>query len=292
LVSRRPVEWFRNEECYGVDALAGWIGHSAVRAVLERRGVAAETTVMLFAEFLVDQVQVIRFCARVFEVAYRFPDGSEEPSPFDRAGPEHWPLTPAQRAMTDRAVGDFRAVVIFTALALARAGVPLDPQWDGDLAVVGQLLLLPGAGHEIPWDDPPAVLAAKLQAPGISAVFRDGRAVTARDGRSERAAINIDRIRRHVRTQAGGLHLPMPYAHAGTRATPRTVLVRREVLREVLDRFPDITVSRIRQTFDHSAAMPGGHLRVTLAERLGRPASKPSRQTLYSDLAALGRAEG
>jgi hypothetical protein len=34
--------------------------------------VAAETTVMPFAEFLVDQVQVIRFCARVFEVAYRF----------------------------------------------------------------------------------------------------------------------------------------------------------------------------------------------------------------------------
>jgi hypothetical protein len=221
-VPQRPAEWFRNEERYGVDALAGWIRHPAVRGILERRSVPAEITVLLFAEFLVDQVQMIRFCSRVFDVAYRFPDGTEEPNPFDHAEPEHCSLTPAQRAMTDRAVGDFRAVVMFTALDLARAGHPLDPQCDGDLAVVGQLLLLPSTGHEIPWDDPPAVLAGKLQAPGISAVFRDGRAVTARDGRSERAAINIDRIRRHVRTGASGPHLRCR-THAAKRATPRPV---------------------------------------------------------------------
>jgi hypothetical protein len=99
VVSQRPAEWFRNEERNGVDALAGWIRHPSVRGVLERRGVAAETTVMLFAEF---------------------PDGTEEPNPFDRAEAEHWPLTPAQRGMTDhRADGDLLGRHRYTPMSAA-----------------------------------------------------------------------------------------------------------------------------------------------------------------------------
>jgi hypothetical protein len=205
-------DFFHKEERYGRSALAAWIGHPAIPAIIERRRVAAETTTMLFEKYLVDQLQIVRFCFRVFDVGVRYSDGQEEPNPFDPSDPEGWPLSSSERAAAPRNVADFMAVVLFTMNDLVSAHVPLDPEWAGDLVVVGQVLLLPRAGYTIPWDTPPAVLADKLQPVGISAIYRDGRSTVSRDGRPERAAINIDRIRRHVRAVEGGRDLRMPYA--------------------------------------------------------------------------------
>jgi hypothetical protein len=284
---RRPVDgFFRNEEQYAAAALAGWAGHPALPSVVERRRVAAETTTMLFERYLADQVQVLRFCCRIFDISFRYPDGSEEPNPFDPQDPEGWPLSPAERAAAGRSAADFRAVVTFTASDLVQAGVPLDPGWDGDRVIIAELLLLPrAAGHAIPWSDAPAVLAARLQPPGISAVYRDGRTTTSRDGRSERAAINIDRIRRDYRARQGARALPMPYAGGQPRKAPRQQ-ARRDALRTVRARFPDASVALILQTYDYSAQTPGGYLRTLLAERPGAPQPKPSPSTLHADLSA------
>jgi hypothetical protein len=286
---RRPVDgFFRNEEQYAAAALAAWAGHPALPPGIERRRVAAETTTMLFERYLADQVQVLRFCCRIFDISYHYPDGSEESNPFDPQDPQCWPLSPAERASASRSAADFRAVVTFTASDLAQAGVPLDPGWDGDRVIIAQLLLLPRAsGHAIPWSDAPAVLAARLQPPGISAVYRDGRTTTSRDGRSERAAINIERIRRDYRARQGGRALPMPYAGGQPRKAPRQQ-ARRDALRAVRARFPDASAARILRTYDHTARTPGGYLRTLLAERPGAPQPKPSPSTLYADIRALG----
>lgn len=280
-------ELFGNEQQYAITAVAGWIAHPAVRRVVDRRRVQAETMTMLFEPFLVDQVQVLRFCCRVFDVAIRYPDGQEETNPFDRNDPQAWLLTPAERAVVDEHVSGFRAVVEFAMLDLTAAGVPLDPEWDGDRVAVGELLLLSRAGHSIPWDDPAPELAAKLQVPGVSAIHRDGRGGVARDGRGERAAINADRIRTRVRAQAGGRNLSMPYAGGAQRRTPVDKQIRQDVLREVLERFPQATVAMIRRDFDNSERTAGGTFRQLWTTRLGRQPSKPSRDTLHKDFLAI-----
>jgi hypothetical protein len=60
---------FKTEEQQAVDALARWIGHPAVRSVIERRRAGAEAVVMPIERHLTDQVQVIRFCWHVYEIA-------------------------------------------------------------------------------------------------------------------------------------------------------------------------------------------------------------------------------
>jgi hypothetical protein len=59
----------------------------------------------------------------------------------------------------------------------------------------------------------------------ITAVTRDGRQALARDGRSERAAVNIDRIRKDMQERHGGRNLRMPYAGGGPRRAPRTAIM-------------------------------------------------------------------
>ena len=56
--------YFRNDEQYGLAALAGWIKRPAIPSAIERRRVAAETTTMLFRPYLHDQIQILRFCSR------------------------------------------------------------------------------------------------------------------------------------------------------------------------------------------------------------------------------------
>ncbi len=287
-VNERIAGGYADEERFGIDGFAAWIGHPGVRSVIEGRREAAETATVLFARHLVDQVQVLRFCSRVFDIGARCPDGAQEPNPFDSTSPGQWPLTLTRRVGADRAVGAFRAVVCFAVSDLVHGGVPLDPGRDEDRVVVAQLLLLPRAGHEIAWDDPAAELAGKLQPPDVSAIFRDARGAIARDGRSQRAATNIEGIRQRIRAEQGRASLRVAYAHGQPRATPKPVVARRDAVRQVLARFPDATVARVRQTYASTGGTPGGYLRTLLTASLGSAPAKPSATTLHDDFRVLG----
>jgi hypothetical protein len=282
--------WYKNEESYAHAAAASWIGHAAVEPGIGRFGPAAAVVTALFARHLTDQKQVFRFCLRAFDMNVVYPDGSEEPNPFDPDDRRAWRLTAGERTAATAVVGAFRFVTTHAAAELADVGVPLDPGWPGDLVAIGALLLLPVAGYAIPWAEPPDRLAGLLQSPGISAITRDGRDTQARDGRSERAAVNIDRIRKRVRAEHGAQDLRMAYAGGGLRKTPRTSVVRREVLGELRKRFhaDRVTVASIRGSYDRSANTHGGFLRTRLTARLGAQQPKPSKTTLYADFRALG----
>jgi hypothetical protein len=288
VVLSKTDKLFHNEETAGRAVFARWIGHPATRAIITRRLVAAETVTMPVARFLVDQIQVIRFCTRIFEVGVRYPDGTEEPNPFDPADPQGWPMTPHDRRRAIVAISDLHAIVQFTLSDLVTAGVPVAAGWDGDRANVAQVLLTP----QLPWHLPAGEIADLVQPVGISTIWRDGTTVTARAGRPERAAINVDRIRRLVENdQTAPVRASAAYAGGHQRATPRASVVRREILRDLIDRFPKATVATIHQTYDNSDKTPGGFLRVQLAARLNGQSAKPSRSTLHNDLRVLAGQE-
>jgi hypothetical protein len=73
--------------------------------------------------------------------------------------------------------------------------------------VIAVLLLLPLAGYEVPWDADPRDLVEQLQPPGVSAIARDGRGASARDGRSDAMARYADRIRKTIREEAGAARI-------------------------------------------------------------------------------------
>lgn len=79
-----------------------------------------------------------------------YPDGSEEPNPFDPEGPAPWPLTKRERELVRYIAAIFHLLVRTVAAELYDAGVGLDPEWGGDQAVLAVLLLLPALGYLIP----------------------------------------------------------------------------------------------------------------------------------------------
>ena len=233
-------------------------------------------------------------CWRICGIGPVYPDGSEEPNPFDPEGPAPWPLTEREREQAGYIAAFFHRLVLMVVAGLCDAGVPLDPEWAGDQAVCAVLLLLPALGYEIPWDGKIDEFAAMIQPPGVSAFARDGRSTSARDGRPDAMARNADRIRKHIRAENGGRELRVPYAQGTGRALPRATVIRREVLAEIMADNPTVTVSRILMTYDMSDRTPGGRLRRQLKQRLeaeGQPVpDKPSQSVLYEDLTHLSDA--
>ena len=175
---------FQAEEQQAIDAVARWVGHPAVRGVIERRRIGAETVVMPIGRMLTGQVQVIRFCWHVFGLA------GIEPGWELRNG-EPWMLTISEMNTIDRVEADLRAVVQMAVKELAAAGVGLVPSWTGDHVVVAELLLL-----DVTWDLPARELAEALQPPAIGAIQIDASGTTHRRGTGERANNNIAALRR------------------------------------------------------------------------------------------------
>lgn len=223
-----------------------------------------------------------------------YPDGSEEPNPFDPQGPAPWPLAERERELAEYIAAAFHLVVRTVAAELRDAGVPLDPEWDGDQAILAVLLLLPALGYLIPWDGEIGEFAEGIQPPGVSAFTRDGRSASARDGRPDDMARNADRIRKLIRAENGGCELHVSYAQGTGRAKPRATVIRREVLAEIMADDPAVTVSQILRSYDYSNRTPGGRLRHQLRQRLeaeGCPGpGKPAQSVLYDDVAYLSGA--
>lgn len=285
----RPL--FQKEEEYARAAASSWIAHPAVRGALDAARPNALAVTALLLPHMANQIQCMRFCWRICGIGPVYPDGSEEPNPFDPEGPAPWPLTKPERELAGYIASAFHLLVRTVAAELCDADVPLDPEWDGDQAVLAVLLLLPALGYLIPWDEKIYEFAELLQPPGVSAFTPDGRSTSARDGRPDDMARNADRIRKLIRAENGGRELHVPYAHGTRRAKPRATVIRREILAEILANDPTVTVSWILRTYDYSDRTPGGRLRHQLRQRLeaeGCPApGKPSQSVLYDDFTFL-----
>lgn len=280
------VKRFQAGEQQATDALARWIGHSAVRLVIERRRIGAETVVQPIRRLLVDHIRVNRFCRDIYGIAAVGPD-------WEFRQREPWMLTTSERSVIERVESDFKGVVQLTVSELLGAGVGLAPDWPGDKAIVGELLLL-----DIPWDLPARRLAADLQPPPIAAIRIDASGTSVRHGIWERAESNITSLRRSYEQHLHGPPPRAPYAGGGKRAAGDPTRRRREALRQVLDQWPDATASRIWTTFgDHTlqrggqARTPGGYLRQLLEDaRPGETVARPSKSTLHADLKVLREA--
>jgi hypothetical protein len=292
--SEKAGPLFEKEEQYARAAASSWIAHSAVRGALDVARPNAVAVTVLLLPHMADQVQCMRFCWRVCGIGPVYPDGSEEPNPFDPEGPAPWPLTKRERELAGYIAAGFHLLVRTVAAELCGAGVPLDPEWGGDQAVLAVLLLLPALGYLIPWGGKIGEFAEVLQPPGVSAFTPDGRSASARDGRPDDMARNADRIRKLIRAEKGGRELHVPYAHGTGRGKPRATVIRREILGEILADDPTVTVPRILGTYDYSDRTPGGRLRRQLRQRLEAEdcpvPGKPSQSVLYDDLAFLSDA--
>jgi hypothetical protein len=275
---------FEAEERQAIDVLARWVGDPAVRGIIERRRVGAETVVMPIERLLTDQIQVIRFCWHVYGIV------GIEPGWELRVG-KPWRLTTSQMNVIDRVEADFRGIVQLAVNELAGAGVSLVPTWTGDHVVVGELLLL-----DITWDLPARELAESLQPPAIGAIHVDASETIHRRGSGERANSNIGALGRAYEHHRYGSPPRAPYADGGKRALPKTTRLRRQALAKVCEKWPDVTASQIFTTFgDHGvqrggqARTPGGYLRQLLEQGAGPGAivDPPSKSTLHDDLKAL-----
>jgi hypothetical protein len=292
--SEKAMPLFEKEEQYARAAASSWIAHPAVRSALDAARPNAVAVTALLLPHMADQVQCMRFCWRVCGIGPVYPDGSEEPNPFDPEGPAPWPLTKSEHELAGYIAAVFHSLVRTVAAELCDVGVPLDPEWDGDQAVLAVLMLLPALGYLIPWEGKIDEFAEVLQPPGVSAFTPDGRSASARDGRPDSMARNADRIRKLIRAENSGRELHVSYARGTGRALPRATVIRREILAEILADDPAVTVSDILRTYDYSEHKPGGRLRHQLRQRLeaeGWPVpGKPSQSVLYDDFTYLSGA--
>jgi hypothetical protein len=211
---------FEVEADYALRAASSWIGRPDAREVVEYVREAALACVMPLEVHMTGQKQVLRFCWRMCKINAVYPDGRQEPNPFDPDGPEPWPLSEEEI----KAAGFYAAVlhrlVRAAADELAGRGVPIDAEWSGDQAALACLIVMHALDFEIPWDGPIEQFAADLQPPGVSALTPDGRSVSARDGRPDALARNADRIRKLLREDQGGRELGVPYARGDHRRQP------------------------------------------------------------------------
>ena len=98
-----------------------------------------------------EQVQTTRFCWWVCRIGPLLPDGREDHGPFRSDSADPWLLSEQEREIAGYLAALFRQkIVLVIAQELAEAGVPLDPVWPGDQAVLAVLLLLPAIGYDIP----------------------------------------------------------------------------------------------------------------------------------------------
>ena len=81
--SEKAMPLFEKEEQYARTAASSWIAHPAVRSALDAARPNAVAVTALLLPHMADQVQCMRFCWRVCGIGPVYPDGSEEPNPFD-----------------------------------------------------------------------------------------------------------------------------------------------------------------------------------------------------------------
>jgi hypothetical protein len=274
---------FQAAEQHAIDAHARWIGHPAVRGVIENHRDSAEEAVAPIGRLLTSQIPVIFFCLHLFGLTGIEPGWEQRKAPI-------WDLTPSEMNAIEQVKADFRVIIQLTADELEEAGTDVVPSSVSDLVVIGELLLL-----HVDWTLPARELATNLQPPAIGAILVDASGTIVRRGIWERADSNISALRRSYEQHLHGPPPRAPYAAGGIRALSVVTRQRREALRKVLQRWPGATASSIWTTFgDHGlqrgglARTPGGYLRQLLQQEApGEIVHRPAKSTLHNDLKAL-----
>jgi hypothetical protein len=268
------------------------IGRAAVRTWITHPAVASEVAAakpvldrLVDPLVLPDEWAVTLVVARLLDVAGRYPDGTTWPNPFAGA--------PAEVRAAVRRIGPpLVAALEGLAQRLAAAGVPLDPLDRSVLLVLAQLALL-----DVDLADLTRDLVDDLNVLPPCWIDRtsaeQGQVVagSSRHGRSVRVRADLDAVAEDVARDLSPLGaFRAPYAGGGRRssvAKEHRQAARRDALREVLDRHPDVTAGRIIATWGAGPSTPGGLLRTTLdLQPQDRP---PSEATLRADLEQLRR---
>jgi hypothetical protein len=111
-----------------------------------------------------------------------------------------------------------------------------------------------------------------------------------RHGRNARFLADLAASADAVAHRVGPPPIRRPYSGGHQRQRPRRehlMAKRREVLAEVLTRFPKVTAGKLRSTWDSSSSTPGGLLRTRL--RLQPQDPPPGESTLRADLREIRR---
>ncbi len=267
----------------GRAAVRAWITHPAVAHEVA----AAKPALLRLVEPLVlpDQWAVTLVIARFLDIAGRYPDGTTWPNPF--AGAPNEALATARR-IARPLVAELEAL----AQRVAAAGAPLDPADRSVLLVLAQLALLDVDPEKL---RPDFVDELNVLPPGwIDREAADrGHVATgvSRHGRTARFQADLRTIAEDVARHLSPLGpIRAPYAGGRQRtgaAAEHRQAARRDALREVLDRHPDVTPGRLIATWGSGTATPGGLLRTLVHLQPHDP--PPSEATLRADLRALRR---
>lgn len=282
------AERFKRAEDDGIIATSRWIGHEAVRDHVERwRIPVMQILAPAFGRILADTDETVLFCWAVFGITGINSDFQPTNNDWSRVY-----LTPREKACAPRAVSDFKRIVARAVRNVKSAGADIDPEWDGDHAVIATLML--AYGPSIPWDAPAIELAEWVYPPGSTALTVDLKGVRARRDVSLETEYNIVAIRHAAEDNRHGPRKGAPYARGRGRATqarPVTLLDALVwALPQIREAFPrSSSVSQIRTGWKQgkSTATAGGRLRELVRTKLP-DVDCPSPATLYRAFEAAG----
>lgn len=197
----------------------GWIGHPAVRAeVAAARPALIELAAPLMASADPaegnDQSHLTLLMVRLLEGAMQRPD-EVLPNPFAGSPPE---VLASTTAVAPLLIDALRGI----ARRLAAAGAPLDPEDDGVLLVLAQLVLL-----DVDLDRPAAAIVEDLNVLPPGWVDREASqlgsiATHASRHASTRTRRDLDAAAVALAAASGLAHIPVPYARGEARPAATT----------------------------------------------------------------------
>jgi len=211
----------------------------------------------------------------------------------DQPGPraDDWVMTEAEKVVLAHVAEHFVRLLRVAANRLAEDGVPLDPEAEHNIYALGYLVLSDYDGSQ-----PAGKVVDGMAAWGLSRIGGDFRGVSHSDHASAGDRTDIDRLRAAQREQAGHPHIARTYAGGEKRALRSDTKRRREVLREVIEKFPTRhSASHLLKTWPDGPHTPGGYLRYRWGQLLGRDLLEqdaPSESALSEDLRAIRDEDG
>jgi hypothetical protein len=305
------AEKFKRAEDDGTVSAARWITHPEVR----KRVDAWRPRAMLIAappfgrhlgdsDPLTAEVNIMRLAWHLASLRGIGPDLELS----DENGP--WMLEAYEAERTACAVKRLRALVKVVAKAIEAAGAPIDPEWEGDRAVLALLLLTPPP--VIPWggrwngnewlsQPDPVALARWAYAPSPVAITADATGIRSRFDASQNSARNVLDIqfayRDQVRADANKpKRTAAPYARGGKRAASRQdklKAARLYALAEVRALYPDAKGRDLLTGWSKKSGDPGHLYRSLIAQQFGVShdaacSLKPGLRTVERDCSTLG----
>ncbi|KJE23687.1 hypothetical protein FF36_01872 [Frankia torreyi] len=232
---RHPVE-------SALATAVSWVGYRLTPYVIsEARPLLDLATV---GSLLGHPALTVPLLAPLYRVGLIAPDGSL----VGNLWPWRWMSMDARRSAVDELAG-LICLADDVAATLARLGAPIEPSWPGDRITLAALL----AADVDPWQ-PARLLAEALQPMTPYAVNPSGLVVRYRPGVRGEAEREAAVLRRRVEARARariGRPAPhvLPYAGGGQRrpgAQQRGAELRRDALRPVLRRWPEVTAAEFK----------------------------------------------